>query len=156
MPTNLTINGTTYSLPSQGDSPAWGVQISDIITALADGLTATIGPNDILPSTFTVGNNVITPTPISQLVFDQAEVRSAQITYSIDRSTSATELSENGILQVNYNNTTNTWNSSQGPINGDAQILFSIVSGQVFYTSSNLSGSNYSGKLGFSARAFGQ
>lgn len=155
MAINITINGTIYSLPQQDDSPPWGTQITDIIEALADGLTATIGPNDILPSTFTVGNNVITPTPVTGLIFDEGEVRSAEISYSVDRSTSNSEVSENGTLFVNYNNTTNTWNSSQIS-NGNSNILFTIVGGQILYVTDNMSGSNYSGKLGFFAKAFGQ
>lgn len=155
MAINITIDGTTYSLPQQSDSPPWGTQITDIIEALANGLAATIGPNDILPSTFTVANNVTSPIPVTGLIFDQAQVRSAEISYSIDRSTSSSEVSENGILLVNFNNFTNTWTSSQVS-NGTSGVTLSISGGQVFYVSNSMAGSSYTGKLGFSAKAFGQ
>lgn len=152
----VVINNTTYQVPVLGDAPPnWGPDLTDIILALADGLTATIGPNDILPSTFTVSNNVTTPTPIAGLVFDQAQVRSAAITYSIDRTTSTGEVTENGTLLVNYNNTSNSWQSSL-VCNGNSNVNLTITGGQVFYTSSNMSGSNYSSKMGFRALAFGQ
>lgn len=155
MSTQIVINGTTFELPQQGDSSPWGTELSDLLQALADAATANVGPGDILPSTFVLTNNQSTPAAITGLLFNQAQIRGAEISYSVDVSTSSTEVTENGKLFINYDSTTNTWSQSQFS-NGVSGIVFSVANGQVEYTLPNFSGTNFNGKLGFRAVAFEQ
>lgn len=152
MSISVTISGTTYELPTQGTNPAWGDDLSDIIVALVAVANNTTGPGDIQTTTFVIPNNQTSPIPVTGLFFDQATIRSAQVNYSIDLSSSSTELVENGSILVNYNTTTNTWNQSQFS-NGFTGVVFSISNGQLAITSPNISGSSYSGALSFNARA---
>lgn len=154
----VVIDGTTYNLPTQGQNPAWGDDLSDIIVALVAVANSTTGPGDIQTTTFVIPNNQTSPIAVTALFFDQSTIRSAQIDYSIDLSSSTTELVENGSILINYNTTSNTWNQTQWS-NGFTGVVFSITNGQLFLTSPNLSGTNYSGVLSFNAKAlevFGQ
>lgn len=155
MPIPVIIDGTTYQLPVQGQDPTWGDDLSDIIQALVAVSSGSTGPGDILPSTFTLANNQTSPAAVTGLIFDEGTIRGAEISYSIDRATSTQEVTENGTLYINYNSTTNTWSQSQIS-NGNAQVLFSVISGQIFFTSSNMGGANYAGKMGFRGVAFEQ
>lgn len=155
MPVNITINGTTFQLPIQSDNPPWGTELTDIIEALADVANNSVGPGDIETTTFVLANNQSSPVPITGLFFDQSTVRSAEISYSIDLSTSSTELVENGKLFLNYDSTSNSWQQMQFS-NGYTGVIFSVSSGQVNYTSPNVAGSSFSGKLVFNAKAFSQ
>lgn len=155
MAIQVTINGSQYTLNQQGDPAPWGNDQQELIQALIAVASASTSAGDILPSTFTLANNVTSPTPISSLVFDQSVVRSAIIQFSVDRSTATQELTEAGYLYITYNSTTNSWSHSQDSV-GNSQLLFDVTAGQVTYTCSNLTGGSYAGKLGFSARAFAQ
>ncbi len=152
MAISITIDGTTYLLPENGNPPPWGSDLSDIIVALANAVANSTGPGDINTTTFVVPNNQSSPLPVTGLFFDQSTIRSAQVNYSIDLSTNTQELVENGTLFLNYNSTTNTWNQSQFS-NGFSGIVFSISAGQVAITSPNVTGSSYAGSLKFNARA---
>lgn len=151
----IVINGVTFELPTQGENPPWGMDLSDVIIALANVAEANTGTGDILPSTFAILNNVTSPTLITGLAFDQSKVRSAQVTYSVERSNNSTEVVENGTVYITYNSTTNTWTQSQA-CTGDAGITFSITNGQFYYVTTDMGGTSNSGNLGFFARAFGQ
>lgn len=152
MSIQVTLGGTTYTLNQQGDSSPWGDEQSDLIQALVNAANNTVGPGDIQTTTFVIPNNQVSPIPVTGLFFDQSAVRSAQINYSIDLSTSSTELVENGTLLINYNTTANTWNQTQFS-NGFSGVVFSVTSGQINITSPNISGSNYSGAISFNAKA---
>lgn len=152
MSIQVTLGGTTYTLNQQGDAPPWGDEQSDLIQALIDAANNTVGPGDIQTTTFVIPNNQVSPIAITGLFFDQSTVRSAQINYSIDLSSSSTELVENGTLLINYNTTANTWNQTQFS-NGFSQIVFSVVNGQVMLVGPSLSGSSYSGAISFNAKA---
>jgi hypothetical protein len=153
---NVTINGTTYNLPQQGDSPPWGESLSDLIEALVSVANNTISTGDILTTSFAVANNITSQTNVTGLLFDPAAVRSAVIEYSIYRATSDTELSEGGVMLVTYKSGAGTWEVAQYSV-GDAGITFTCSnSGQFKYTSTNLSGTSYTGLLKFKARAMTQ
>lgn len=153
MPISIVINGTAYQLPVQGDNPPTGTQLTDIIEALAEVANTSTGPGDILTSTFSMSNNVSSPTNITGLSFDSAVVTTARVEYAIKRTTSLVSLVERGVMQITYNSGSSTWKYSlQGQ--GDAGITFSITNGQMAYTSSNLSGSSHACTLAFSAVAF--
>lgn len=154
MSTVVTISGTDYNLPAQGSNPPWGNDLSDIITALVAVANSTIGAGDILSTSFTITNNTAVAAPITGLSFDTSIVRSAIIPYSIYISSSTTELSECGNIYITYKSTANSWELAQNYA-GSSGIVFTITnSGQLKYTSANTSGTGYSAKLRFSAKAF--
>lgn len=156
MAKNLTINGTTFNLPQQGDSPPWGNDLSDLIEALVSVANNSVSTGDILTTSFAIANNTTAQTNVTGLLFDPASVRSAIIEYSVYRTTSSTELSESGVMLVTYKSTAGTWEVAQYSV-GDAGVTFTAAnSGQFKYVSTNLSGTSYSGLLKFRARAMTQ
>ena len=155
MSQQLVIGNTTYTLPLQGDNPAWGDELSDIIIALAIVANNSVGTGDIANTQFSIANNIVSPLAITGLLFDQSTVRSSEIQYSINLSTNTTELVENGKLFLNYDNLTNSWQQTQFS-NGFTGCVFSVINGQVYITSPNLTGTSYQGLMNFSARAFVQ
>lgn len=153
MSTQVTIDGSIYSIPTQNDNPPWGSGLTDAIVALADVSNSSVAAGDILTTTFSLGNNVTSPTVITGLSFDPASVTTAKISYGIKRSTSTQSYAESGNINVAYNAGTSIWSYSLDAA-GDVGITFSVSGGQFSYISSNLSGSNHSATLTFSAKAF--
>lgn len=154
MAKNITIGGTTYSLPTQGQNPAWGKDISDIIEALSDVLGTLSGTGDILTTNFTIANGQSSAANVSSLSFDVGTIRSAIVSYSIYRSTSTAEAGECGFLLLTYLTTANAWTLASYS-NDDSGVSFSITAaGQLQYVSDTIAGSSYSGLMKFNARAF--
>jgi len=154
MAISVIIDGSTYSIPVQGQNPAWGSDLSDLLVAITNVLNFTVGLSDILLTNFTVANNQASVADITGLSFDSTVVRSAIISYSLYRSTASSELSECGQIYVTYLSTAATWTIAQN-FTGLSGVVFSITNaGQVQYTSSNLSGASYVGKLKFTAKSF--
>lgn len=150
----IVINGTTYSLPEQGQLAPWGEDLSALIEALANSVNTFLGPADILLTTFNVANNVTSATNVTGAAFDPSQVRSAILSYSIYRSTSSTEAAETGQLLLTYKTQASAWDLAQtfGSASG---VTFTITAGgQIQYTSSNLGGTGYVGLMRFSAKAF--
>lgn len=154
MATTVTIAGSTYSLPQQGDSPPWGTDLTDLIQALVNVAAVTTGTGDILTTSFSLGNN--TSGTVTGLAFDTSVIRSASIAYSIYRTSSTNEFSEQGVILIAYKSTANTWELAQWSV-GNAGVTFTISSaGQISFASTDIGSTSYSGKLKFSAKAFTQ
>jgi hypothetical protein len=154
MAISVTINGTTYSLPTQSTNPPWGEDLSSIIEALVEVANDSFGPADILTTNFNIANNQGSVANVSGLSFSTSEVRSAIISYSVYRSTNSAESSECGQIYITYKSTAGTWELAQNYA-GSSGVTFTITNaGQVQYTSTNMAGTGYSGKLKFNARAF--
>lgn len=150
----VNINGTTYNLPTQSESPPWGDDLDALLQALIAVSTSAIGPADILTTNFTVANNVAAPTNVMGLSFDTSTVRSAIVSYSIYRSSSTTEMSEAGQMLLTYKSTAGTWELAQYDV-GSSGVTFTITNaGQVQYTASNFGGINYVAKMKFKATTF--
>lgn len=150
----VTINGTIYQIPEQGQSPPWGDDLTPLLQAIVEVINSTSGSSDILITSFNLANNVSSAANVNGLVFDTSQVRSAIVSYSISRSTSLSEFSEAGQIYVTYSNTLGSWEISQD-FAGTSGISFSITNGgQIQYTSTNMSGTSYVGKLKFKAQAF--
>lgn len=149
----LTIAGTTYNYPSVGDPPNWGEEATDWAEAVTNTLTSVIGPGDILQSTFLPANNQVAPANVTGLLFDTSVVRAAIIEYSIYRTTNSNEIVECGSMYLAYKSTAATFELAR-TYAGDGGMTFTVNgSGQLQYTSSNLAGSSYSGKMKYRARA---
>lgn len=156
MSIQVTIQGTTYTLNQQSDNAPWGEQLSDLLQTIVDVANNSVGPNDILTTSFSIANNVSSATNVNGLNFDPSQVRSAIINYSLYRHTNSNELSECGQILITYKTTAGTWELAQ-TYAGSSGVTFTITNtGQIKYTSTNVSGSSYTGKMKFNARAFTQ
>lgn len=154
MSTPITINGTVYNVPSQGENAPWGDELSDFLVALAGVVNSVVGSSDILTTNTVVANNQAVAASVTGATFDTATVRSAIITYSIYRSTSTSESTECGFVYLNYKSTAGTWDLAVAG-GGSSGITFTITTGgQLQYTSTNLSGTGYVGKLKYQAKSF--
>ncbi len=118
-------------------------------------IEAFFGTNFINETSFTLDNNQASPTNVSGLSFDQASVRSALIYCEVRRKTDTNEVISNGTVRAYYRANTTTWELLDELGGDDDGVLFSITpAGQIQYTSTNLTGSNYSGRLLFKAITF--
>lgn len=152
----LTIGNQTFDYPESGDAPNWGEEATAWAEAVSDLLATLQGPNDIALTTATIANNTSSPTNINGLAFNNAAVRSATIDYAIYRVTNTTELAEAGTLHIVYKNGANAWNVVRSH-NDEGGVDFTVLaSGQVQYTSTNVSGTGYSGTIKFRARTISQ
>ena len=97
-------------------------------------------------STLTINNNVTSPTPLG-ISFNPTSVAAFKIFYSVRRVAGSTEIVESGIMSGHYNATAGQWTLINYGISSDASVDFSMVGNNVAYTSSNMSGSPYSGEM---------
>ncbi len=154
MAVTITIDNETFEFPTSGQSPNWAEPVTDTIVKIAEVLNSLKNINDILTTTATIANN--TSGVVNGLVFDNSEVRSAQIQYSVYRVTDSNEVGEAGTIDMIYLNDANAWTVTR-TFTGDAGMTFSVAaSGQVSYTSTNISGSSYVGTMKFSGKTLPQ
>lgn len=162
MAVTLTVNGTPYSYPSPGDEPGWGEEATGWSEEVTVVLASLLGVDDILETTFTVNNNISSPTNITSLNFNSASARAAFIEYSIyrvsDSTTSGT--AEAGEMRMIYDNDAGSgskWGLSIGPSSGSGGVTFTVTdAGQFQYTSTDIGSVNYSGVMKFKASALAQ
>lgn len=156
MAIELTVNNNTYDYPSPGDEPGWGESATGWAEAVTEVLAETVNVDDILQTSFNIANNITSSSNVTNLLFNPSTVRSAQITYSIYIHTSTTELCETGTLYATYKNggtVGSKWSIGRVAYADDAGIRFTMTdSGQVQYTSSNVSGTTYTGVMKFYAK----
>lgn len=157
MAKQLTIAGTVYNFPVAGESPNWGAEATETISAIVDALNSLLGPGDILQTSETIENNVAIPTTVNGLIFDPNVVRAATISYTVYR-TSATNPSgyaETSKAFIVYDDNAPIGEKWKMTIesNGDSGITLSITDvGQVLYTSTDIGDSSYVGTIVFIAR----
>lgn len=153
MSTSVTIGNETFEYPNAGDSPGWGEDASGAFIALADQVNLINNVNDILETAFIIGNNVASFTNITPMIFNTSTVRAVEVDFSIYRTSSTEELVESGTMTLTYKNTANEWGVSMTSSGDDAGVTFNVTNaGQVQYTSTNVSGTSYSGVLRFRAK----
>jgi hypothetical protein len=103
---------------------------------------------------YSITNNQITAADIEGLKFDYTKVGQVTVDYLIQRvttATGATELIETGAFYLAYKPTSGIWALTNGP--STAGVTLSIdPSGQVQYTSTNITGTASISKLTFRAR----
>lgn len=157
MAKQLTIAGTVYNFPVAGETPNWGQDATSCIVALAEALNSLLGPGDILQTSETIENNVSIASTINGLIFDPNVVRAATISYTIYRVSTAnpsgfSEVSKAFIVYDDNAAIGQKWKMSIES-NGDSGVLLSINdTGQVFFQSTDIGSSGYSGTMIFSAR----
>ena len=154
----INIQGQVIDFPTSGQDPSWAPAIVQFAQAVEDALRAAIGDFDVFPQTFILTNNANTNLEIPNLNFPIAEVRSAFIQYSVYRSTDSNSSYDAGDITVIYDTLTATWHLQRESVgNSDTDISFDITgTGQVRIPTTSLSGTNYSGRIAFAARALKQ
>lgn len=156
MPKTIIIGTDSFDVPLQGDNPDYGESLTDLFEAIADALETVQQPNDILTQSGTIANNITVATSIPNFSFDTAEVQSINAEYIIKRTTAvpANNLVESGFIEGNFDGT--NWSISRRQI-GDAGVEFTVTSGgQIQYTSTDVSGTSYTGEISFKAKVFNQ
>lgn len=162
MPQTLIVNNISFEYPIPGDEPGWGQAASDWAAEVTDVLNDLLGPNDIIQTSFTIQNNIASPTDVAGLSFNTGQVRAANIQYSVYRITDSNTsgFAESGMISIVYDNSAspgNKWSMASGPTNGLSGVTFSITdAGQFQYTSTNLTGTNYVGTMRFRAQTLSQ
>lgn len=161
MSRNLIIDNVTYIYPDPGEDPGWGEGASDWAEAVTDVLNSLLSPGDILETTFTVANNISSPTNITGLAFNTGVVRSALITYSIYRISilNPSGQAETGQLNIVYDNSAGAGNKFllTQEAAGNAGVTFNITdAGQFTYISTDIDSAGYSGIMKFSAKVQAQ
>lgn len=158
MSKTLIVDNTPYNYPTSGDEPGWGNDATGWAEAVTAVLNDLVGPNDILETAFNVANNQTSFTNVTGLVFNAASVRSADITYSLFRVSTASPSghTETGTIQLAYDNNLG-WSINQGNILGDAGVLFDVTAGgQIQYKSTDIGALNYIGTMKFRAKTLQQ
>lgn len=155
----LIVNGQTYLYPENRDSPPWGEEATAWAQAVTNTLLSIAGSGDILETTANIANNQVAPANVVGLNFDPSLIRGGVVTYSVYRvttSTGAMEAVETGTMYLGYLSNAASWDLAVVGGQG-AGITFSVTSGgQVQYTTTNFTGSNYSGTMKFVAKALTQ
>lgn len=104
---------------------------------------------------FTIANNQSVAANVTGLLFDGISTRSFILDYSIYRQTdtASSALAQVGQLRGVYNTQSSTWFMSDDFSGQNAGVTFSILnSGQIRYTSTNITGVNYLGTLKYNIR----
>lgn len=154
--TPVTINGTTIQFPTSGDSPSWAPAVTEFAQLTEAALNSFVGPFDIPPQIFIMTANANTNVNLPNLAFPTSTVRGAIISYSVFRSTDTVTATETGTVVVNYNPTNpvgNKWEISTDFV-GNSQTIFNITDvGQVQFSTTLISGVNYTGSCTYQAKA---
>lgn len=157
----LTINNNTFNYPDPGQDPGWGEDATGWAESVTEVLNTLLAPGDILQTSFSVANNVASPSNVVGLFFDGATVRAANISYAINRTSNTNPygINETGTIYLNYDGAAplgSKWTLSQQKHN-DAGVTFSVNdSGQILYTSTDIGATNYQGTMKFSAKTLSQ
>lgn len=114
-----------------------------------------LGAGFVQETAFTIANNSGVAANVTGLVFDKTSYKSAIVSVEIRRKTDTNESVCNGTLSLLYRDLAAAWEIVEN-LSGDSHgLTLSITSGgQVQYTSDNMTGANYSGKLKFKAISF--
>lgn len=138
MSVELTIGNETFEYPENGTNPQeqWGEEATEWARAVTAVLSTIQSPNDITLTTYTLNDNVSTPTNIVGLLFSTTAVIHVEVEYIIQRVVGATVYTESGKILGNYDGT-DFYISTETV--GDSGIEVSVTStGQFQYTSTNL------------------
>jgi hypothetical protein len=155
----LVVNSELFQYPSNRQVPGWGGDATAWAQAVTTVLGSLAGPNDILQTEANIANGQSLAMPataglVAGLSFDPTVVRGAKVDYNVYRLTTgsgAEELVEQGIMLISYKPVAMTWDlvimSSQS-----SGVTFTISStGQVYYTSTTMTGVNPTGSIVFRA-----
>jgi len=158
MSKTILVGSTPITIPLTGDPAVWSEGIVAFMEAAAANINAFAGPYDVPPQVINIDayNPTTSPTNIDQLTFPIAFVRSVTIYYSLYRSTSSANASEQGTLNLLYDPNfpvTNKW-SVDRDFQSDGKISFIVTdTGQVQFETTTLAGTGHTGNLSIYAKA---
>ena len=136
----LQIGSDIFNIPIEGEGAGWGEEVTAFFQAITESLSTVQNAGDILPTSFTLSNNISSYTNITGLNFDTSQVVSTEVDYFIKRTydSGASVLVETGKMLGYYDGTDFYTEREQV---GDAGLDIDVTSaGQFQYKSSNLSG----------------
>jgi hypothetical protein len=156
MAITLTINNIPYVFPEQGDAQPWGQDATEWATAVTNALNTFLATGDVLTASTTLLNNQASALGITGLSFDPSILQGFSLEYSIYRSDTVFSAAETGTIKGAYNALTSAWEYSQFGTNiENTGVILSIdSSGQIKYTSTNLTGGTHTCKIVFYAKGF--
>jgi hypothetical protein len=146
---SVTINNKTFNIPSPGEDPGWGEEVTDWIVEANKVIGSLFGPGDILETTANLADNQSIAATVVGLAFDSGVLRSAKVEYAINR----VDIFETGTISLIYDQDAADWLMSQESTS-DAGVSFSVTStGQLQYTSSS---TGNTGTIKFTAEGLSQ
>jgi len=161
MSKTLIVNNTSFNYPTEGEPPGWGQETTGWAEEVTNVLGTLQASGDILQTTFSIpltgsGN-------VSGLLFDTGVVRSAEIKYSVYRTSTASPSGsvETGVITLVYDNSAPSgqkWLLTH-EYHGNSFISFNITdAGQITYSSlaGPHSSPGYSGTMKFYAKVTNQ
>lgn len=121
------------------------------VSAHLNGINAALGSisggSGETTATYTIANNTVAATDITGLVFSSSTEKGVAIRFNVYRSTTTNMAVATGSINLYYNPIAADWYSTEEG-DGNCGVTFAVTAaGQITYTSTNLSGSSYSGTL---------
>lgn len=149
---NLTVNNNTYAYPDPGSEQGWGPDATGWAEDVTEALESLAGTGSI-NETQALIELTATNQEIPGLLFNSSIVQSAEVFYRIYRETSDEKLAESGTLEVVHDPATSQWIMTRKFTNNESvRVSLDITgnaTGQVIYSSTALTGTDYTGYIKF-------
>lgn len=143
-------NGTQFTTTQPTNTNFWLIKVGKAFSNTGMVVNPDLGASAIYvpatPNVLTINNNVTSPTNIG-LSFNPSTVSAFKIHYQVTRVAGSTEIVESGLISGHYNSALGQWTLVNYGISSDAGVDFSMIGNDVAYTSSNMTGSPYSGSF---------
>lgn len=143
-------DGTQFTTTIPTNTNFWLIKVGKAFSNTGMVINPDLGASAIYvpatPNVLTINNNVTSPTNIG-LSFNPSTVSAFKIHYQVSRVAGSTEIVESGLISGHYNSTLGQWTLVNYGISSDAGVDFSMIGNNVAYTSSNMTGSPYSGSF---------
>lgn len=143
-------NGTQFTTTQPTNTNFWLIKVGKAFSNTGMVVNPDLGASAIYvpatPNVLTINNNVTSPTNIG-LSFNPSTVSAFKIYYQVTRVAGSTEIAESGLISGHYNSTLGQWTLVNYGISSDAGVDFSMIGNNIAYTSSNMTGSPYSGSF---------
>lgn len=153
MSITVSVKNQTFTIPESGNRQ-WGEETTGWISAISLAVSDLTVTGDIKLISVSVANNQAATANVENLRFENSQTRHAIVEYGVYRITSGSEVSQAGQLFLTYKSSAATWEIEDHTV-GDAGMVFTITTaGQIQYTSTNMAGTGYQGKMSFRGRAF--
>lgn len=141
-------DGSQYTTTAPTNTDFWLIKVGKAVSNQEMVINPDLGASAIYvpaPSAADSINNNVTSPAVLGISFNPISVSAFKIHYQITRIAGSTELVESGVLSGHYNSNLGQWTLVNYGISSDAQVEFTMVGNNLAYTSSNMTGSPYSG-----------
>lgn len=143
-------NGTQFTTTQPTNTNFWLIKVGKAYSNTGMVVNPDLGASAVYvpatPTFLAVNNNVTSPTNIG-LSFNPITISAFKMHYQVTRVAGSTEIVESGIISGHYNSNLGQWTLVNYGISSDAGVDFSMVGNNLAYTSSNMTGSPYSGSF---------